>query len=364
MQTTSRIEQLGAVLQAADVPALAVVPGANMFYLLGLTIHLSERLAIAFVTQTGEASMVLPVLEQPRAEMEAYVPIRFYPWHDAEGFGPALQRCITDLQLSRLAIEYGAMRVLELRAIEQVVPIETMDATELLAGLRMVKDAAELHAMRAAVRAVEAGLQAAIDMIRPGVTEREVAETWERAMLAAGSEGPAFTTIVGSGPNSANPHHTTGDRRLHAGDLVILDGGARVGGYLSDITRTVAVGELSAEARRIYEVVHAANQAGIAAVQTGASGATVDAAARGVIEAAGLGEYFVHRTGHGLGIEAHEPPYLHAASTTPLPQGSTFTVEPGVYVPGVGGVRIEDDVRLTAEGAEVLTSFPRELIIC
>ncbi|HEX6288186.1 MAG TPA: Xaa-Pro peptidase family protein [Herpetosiphonaceae bacterium] len=364
MQTTSRIDRLRAAMRAADMTAVAVVPGANLLYLLGLTMHTSERLALAFIPQSGDIRMVLPALEQPRAAAEAQAAIRFYSWHDAEGYAEALAACLHEMQpQARLGIEYTAMRVLELRAIEAVAAVETVDATDLVAELRMVKDAAELQAMQAAARAVEAGLRAAIDAIKPGVSEREVAEVWERAMREAGS-APSFTTIVASGPNSANPHYTTGDRRLQQGDLVVLDGGARFGGYASDITRTVAVGEPSAEARRIYEVVLAANRAGVAAARPGTSGAEIDGAARRVIEDAGYGQYFIHRTGHGLGIEIHEPPYLHANSTAALLAGTTFTVEPGVYVAGVGGVRIEDDVVLTEQGAECLTTFDRELTIC
>lgn len=364
MEATSHIDQLRAAMHEAGLKTMALVPGANLQYLLGLSLHGSERLAILFVPHTGPLAMVLPALEQPRAAAEAQAEIRFYPWQDADGFGAALTRCAADLDLGgRLGIEYGAMRVFELRAIEAVATVEAEDASALLSDLRMVKDAAELRAMRAAVQAVETGLRAAIDALQPGVSEREIAEVWEQAMRAAGSEGPSFTTIVASGPNSANPHHTTGDRRLRDGDLIILDGGARVGGYISDITRTVALGAPSAEARRMYEVVQAANEAGRAAAVPGASGAAIDAAARQVIAAAGYGEYFVHRTGHGIGIETHEPPYLHSASATPLPMGATFTIEPGVYVAGVGGVRIEDDVVLTVRGAESLTTFERALII-
>ena len=360
----TRIEKVCAAMRMANVDSLALVPGANLLYLLGLTIHQSERLAVAFVDQAGNLGIVLPALEQPRAEAEARVPVRFYPWHDAEGYDQALRRCVHEMEIEgALAVEYTAMRVLELRAIEAAATVEVRDATDVIAQQRMSKDADELAAMRAAVQAAEAGLREAINFMRPGVTERDVAEVWERAMRAAGSEATSFTTIVAGGPNSANPHHTTSDRPLQPGDLVILDGGARVGGYVSDITRTVAIGEPSDEARRIYDLVLRANRAGIAAVQPGASGAAIDAAAREVIEAAGYGEYFIHRTGHGIGIEIHEPPYVHSNSTDPLPLGATFTVEPGVYVPGVGGVRIEDDVALTEQGAEVLTTFGRELIV-
>ncbi|GIV95805.1 MAG: peptidase M24 [Herpetosiphonaceae bacterium] len=360
-----RFKRLQQALREAGADVVAIVPGANLFYLAGLTIHLSERLSIALFTADGRAAMVLPDLERPRAAQEARIGIDFYSWRDDEGFAPALERCCADLGLhkKRVAVEYGAMRVLELRALEQPAAVETFDATPLLASLRMVKDQDELAAMRQAVHIVEVGLRAAIEAIRPGITEREVAAVWERAMAEAGAERPSFKTIIASGPNSANPHHTTSDRRLQAGDLVILDGGALYKGYCSDITRTVAVGHISEEARRIYETVLAANAAGRAAVRPGASGAEIDHAARSVIEQAGYGPAFVHRTGHGLGIEIHEPPYLHAGSRDPLPIGATFTVEPGIYLEGIGGVRIEDNVVIIEDGGESLTTFPRDLII-
>lgn len=335
-----------------------------MLYLLGLTIHTSERLAVAFCGLDGSVRVVLPALERPRAEAEVRIPAQFYPWSDAEGYEVALRQCVEDAGLGgRIGVEYTTMRVLELRAIEAAAEeVEVVDATSVMARLRMVKDAGELQAMRDAVTVVEEALGVAIATIKPGVTEREIAATWERAMQEAGSQA-SFTTIVASGPNSANPHHTAGDRRIQRGDLVVLDGGARVGGYCSDITRTVAVGELGAEERRIYDLVLQANRAGCAVLAPGRTGAEIDQAARSVIEEGGYGSQFVHRTGHGLGIEIHEPPYLHSVEQDPLLEGSTFTVEPGIYLPGIGGVRIEDNVVLTATGGDVLTSFPRELQI-
>jgi Xaa-Pro dipeptidase len=359
----TRHELLIDAMRAAGLDTLALVPGANLTYMLGLTIHSSERLAVALLGVDGAVRIVLPALEQPRAESEARLPARFYPWSDAEGYARALSSAAADAVLSgRVGVEYTTTRVFELRALEAVARIETVDADPVLASLRMSKDADELRAMRKAVKVVEAALQKAIAAIRPGVTETEIAAVWESAMQEEGAQ-PSFTTIVASGPNSANPHHTAGERRIQRGDLVILDGGARVDGYCSDITRTVAVGELSEEGQAIYELVLQANRAGFAAVRPEASGADIDAAARKVIEEGGYGQYFVHRTGHGLGIEIHEPPYLHSAEEEPLPEGSTFTVEPGIYVPGIGGVRIEDNVVLTHTGGECLTSFPRELQI-
>jgi Xaa-Pro dipeptidase len=361
---TDRIDKLGAALRNSGMAALAIVPGANLRYLAGLDMHMNERLTVAFFPAEGQPAVVLPALEAPRAQAQARLPMRFYTWDDAEGPYAALRRCTGDLGLDgkRIGVEYTTMRVLELRGIEQSAEVQAEDATPLLASLRMVKDASELAAMREAARIVEEALRAALEQARVGMPERELAAIWDAEMRAAGGER-TFTTIAASGPNSANPHHTSGERTLQPGDLVILDGGAFYDGYQSDITRTVAVGQPSDEARRIYELVQAANAAGRAAAGPGASGESIDAAARAVIEAGGYGPQFLHRTGHGLGLEGHEPPYIVAGSREPLVPGTTFTIEPGIYLAGVGGVRIEDDIVITADGAESLTTFERELII-
>jgi len=362
---SQRLERLRAVMRTAGVATVAAVPGANLQYLAGLEMHMNERLTVAFFPADGMPAMVLPALEAPRAETQARFPIRFYPWKDETGPAGALRQAAADLGLdgARLGVEYTTMRVLELRGIEQAAPqVVVGDATALLATLRMTKDADELAAMRAAVRIVEDALQTAVAQIRTGMTERELAAIWEGAMRAAGS-GPSFGTIVASGPNAANPHHSNTDRAFQPGDLIIMDGGAWYDGYASDITRTIALGEPSPEARRIYDLVLAANAAGRAAARPGASGETIDQAARNVIADGGYGAQFLHRTGHGLGLEIHEPPYIVAGSADALAPGMTFTVEPGIYVAGVAGVRIEDDVVITADGAESLTTFERDLIV-
>jgi Xaa-Pro dipeptidase len=327
---------------------------------------MNDRLTVAFFPEAGEPAMVLPTLEAPRAQSQARFPIRFYTWDDAEGPYEALRRCVADLKLDgqRVGVEYTTMRVLELRGIEQAAPeVVVGDATPVLAQLRMAKDAAELAAMREAVRIIEDSLDAAIAQIRSGMTERELAAIWDAEMNKSGGM-PSFTTIIAGGPNSANPHHSSGERAFQPGDLIIMDGGAWHEGYASDITRTVAIGEPSVEVRRIYELVQEANAAGrSAAAQPGASGASIDQAARRVIADGGYGAQFVHRTGHGLGLEVHEPPYIVGGSDDPLIPGATFTIEPGIYVAGVAGVRIEDDVVITEDGAESLTSFERDLIV-
>jgi Xaa-Pro dipeptidase len=232
--------------------------------------------------------------------------------------------------------------------------------------LRTAKDADEVAAMRRAVAIAEAAYVSVRPGLRAGLTERDVASRLTAALLTAGSDPELpFFPIVASGPNGARPHAVPSDRALVAGDLVVIDWGARSGGYCSDITRTVAVAgtDVAPDLLAAYQAVFDANAAGRAAARPGVTGRDVDAAARGVIAAAGLGEFFVHRTGHGLGLETHEDPDMKATNRVPLVLGATFTVEPGVYLEGRGGVRIEDDVVVVAGGAETLTTLPRELVV-
>jgi Xaa-Pro aminopeptidase len=208
----------------------------------------------------------------------------------------------------------------------------------------------------------------AIESVRSGIAEREVAAAIEMALRRAGYERAAFDTIVASGPNSALPHYRAGDRVLHAGDLVVLDFGGVLDGYCSDLTRTVSVGNPSPEAVRLHAAVLDAQAAAIDAVKPGVTTADVDGAARQVLVAHGLGEAFGHGTGHGLGLDVHEEPRVSKPRSDIAPErleaGMVFTIEPGAYVPGFGGVRIEDDVLVTETGCEVLTSVPRDLAAC
>ncbi|NWG18815.1 MAG: aminopeptidase P family protein [Chloroflexi bacterium] len=362
---TERLTCARAVMRHHGLDALAVVPGSNLRYLAGLELQTRLRLTLMLVPLDGQPALVLPAMEQARAMAASPIDLRYYPWSDADGPDGALARAVNDAGLagSTIGIEHTTMRVFELRALEQVaVEARFADATPLLAGMRAVKDAEELAAMREAVRVIEMTLHETLAQVRIGMLEREIAEIWDRAIRAHGCL-PAFETTVASGPNGANPHHTSGDRALQDGDLVVFDGGAVYQGYVSDITRTCAVGRLADDMRQVYDLVLAANAAGRAAAGTpGATGESIDAAARRVIETGGYGPHFIHRTGHGIGLDIHEPPFIVAGNRVPLPAGTTFTVEPGIYLRGVCGVRIEDDVVITTNGAESLTTFPRELL--
>ena len=274
------------------------------------------------------------------------------------------RRALADLAVAagaaRLGFEDQSLSVAAFRDLPHSVTWTPLGAS--IADLRMVKDATELDALRRACVATDEALAEVLPRIGRGTTEQELAR-WLDDALRDRSEGPGFDTIVASGPNGAIPHHQPGDRPIETGDLVTMDFGARVDGYHADMTRTVLVGARpDAWQREVYDVVHGAQAAGVAALSAGTSAATVDSAAREFIEAAGFGPRFVHGLGHGVGLQIHEAPYLGSSSGDKLAASVPVTVEPGVYLPGRGGVRIEDTVVVHAGRVESLTTSPRELL--
>jgi len=358
----NRLSRLIEQARARGLDALALVPGPNLFYLTGLSFHLSERPVVALFSVNRPAVIVLPALEAVKVE-QATVELKAFPYTDEEGYTSAFQRAGAMLGLTECALGVEALRArfLEVQLLERHLPAcRIRPAEDALAELRMYKDEHELEQMRRAVAVTESALETTMRQVEAGMTEREVAARLMVEMLLAGGEGMSFPPIVVAGPNSASPHATPGDRPIRPGDPIVVDCGATVGGYAADITRTFAIGALEPEMARIYEVVRAANEAGRAMAGPGVTAEEVDRAARAVIDDAGYGEYFVHRTGHGLGLETHESPYIVAGNERVLEPGMTFTVEPGIYLPGRGGVRIEDDVVVTPTSAESLTTFPRE----
>jgi Xaa-Pro aminopeptidase len=367
---TARLQRLRAALAKANLDCAVAIAGPNLYYLTGLLFHLSERPTVGFFpAESGTPVIVAGALEESKITSGAPYPIEALAYTDADGPAAAFREAAQYLKLSnaRLGIESRRMRVMELRFIEQAflqsqTLAHTLAAEEIFANLRMTKDAQELALMREAIVIAEQALAATLPTIRVGQTEREIAAELVVQTLRAGSDAELpFAPIVASGPNSALPHAFVTDRKIQRGDLLTLDWGASKGGYFADLTRTFAIGEVSDELKRIYELVLAANEAGKAATQPGVACAEVDAAARKVIEAGGYGQYFTHRLGHGLGLEGHEDPSMHGRNETSLEAGMTFTVEPGIYVPGKGGVRIEDDVVVTTEGCESLSTYSREL---
>lgn len=365
-----RFDRLYRAFQAADpkdaLDAVALNPGPTLTYLTGLTFHLMERPTVLLAVPGQTPALVMPELEMQKVQ-SAPVTLQTFAYGDnpatwRQAFHNAAQAL--GLDGKRVGVEPNRMRVLELRYLETALPkAQILSAEALFNQLRMRKDSAEVEAMRQAVHIAQQALQATLPVIRPGVTEREIASELFIQLLRAGSDPELpFQPIVSGGPHSADPHATPSDRPLQKGDLLVIDWGAASQGYISDLTRTFAIGEIEPEYQRIYELVRLANQAGRAAGRPGIPAGQVDQAARDVIEDSGYGKYFFHRVGHGIGMEAHEPPYMFGENTLILEPGMAYTIEPGIYLPGRGGVRIEDNVVVSADGAQTLSDLPRELI--
>jgi len=362
----ARIERLQRALAASGFDAMALTPGSSLTYLTGLHFHLMERPTLLLISTGAQPALILAELEVGKAR-GAGLPLQLFPFGDNPAlWGQPFEQSAQALGLQgkRIGVEAAKMRFLELRYLENAAPGARFEAADdALGSLRMQKDAEEVAAMRQAVQIAQNALLATLPSIHPGVTEREVASELYLQLLKAGSETEApFMPIVASGPNSANPHAVPTERKLQPGDLLVIDWGARYAGYCSDLTRTFAIGKVDEELRRIAEITARANAAGRAASQPEIAAGEVDQAARAVIDAAGYGAQFFHRTGHGLGLEEHEPPYIFGENKLILAPGMTYTVEPGIYLEGKGGVRIEDNVVITASGRETLSDLPRELI--
>ena len=279
---------------------------------------------------------------------------------------PALARVAVARGLATMAFEAQEMTVLRHQELAEMDsgPALLVPAGRLVEELRTVKDEAEIGLIARACAITSEALSAALPAIKPGQTERELAILLERAMIDLGAEALAFDTIVASGPNGAIPHHVPGHRRFAAGDLITIDCGARYAGYHADMTRTVALGEPSAWQREIYQIVAAAQQAGVAAAAAGTDVSDVDSAARDLIAAAGHGDHFGHGVGHGVGLEVHEDPIVGYDRTGTLAERVPITVEPGIYLPGKGGVRIEDTLVVHAQrAAGILTTTTKELLV-
>ena len=349
-----RLRRAQDALERLGAAWLLVPPSGDFRWLTGAVARSTERLVALAVPLRGDPFCLVPRLEADtlRAECPS---LELDVWDDHED---SLARLLARLGLGArarllLADGFHVPSVLELAARAECRP-----ATELLAPLRVVKDGDEIRALERAGRHADQVVEEAADFMRPGMTERQVERFVLQRFEDLGDAAP--WAIVASGPHSALPHHMTSSRPFAEGDVVVLDVGATVEGYGSDITRTFWLGAPPAEAERVYEVVDRAQRAGAAACRSGVPAGAVDRATRDVIEAAGYGPYFTHRTGHGVGLEIHEPPFIVAGSAEPLRAGMVHSVEPGIYLPGRFGVRIEDLVVVGADGAAPLNHAPRD----
>jgi Xaa-Pro aminopeptidase len=362
-----RIRRAGDVAAEQDVDLMLVTPGTDLRYLLDADGASHERLTCLVLPAAGHRAppaLVVPRLEAPGW---AHLPldelgVEVVTWNDGED--PYL--LVSDLAggPTRVAVA-DSMPAVHVFGLQEALP----EARQTLAGpivseLRMRKDAAEVAQLRAAAAAIDRVHARMGEFLKAGRTEAQVGADIAAAIVEEGHAGAAFV-IVGSGPNGASPHHEVSDRVIESGDVVVVDiGGPLPTGYYSDSTRTYAVGaEPPASVRQVYAALQDAQERAVAAVRPGVTAEQVDAAARSRLTAAGLGERFLHRTGHGIGLDVHEDPYIVGGNALPLEPGMAFSVEPGVYLAGEWGARIEDIVVVTDDGCERLNTRPRDLIV-
>ena len=361
--TVTRLEKLVASLRTSGLDAVALNPGPTLMYLTGSHFHLMERPIVLLVAREADPAIVLPQMEMLKVEQMPYH-VQAFPYGENPSEWEAVFRKAAQalsLDGKRIGVEPNRMRLLEFRYVKAGSPgADFPDASDVFGSLRLRKDKEEVDTMRKAVQVAQAALEATLPLIKIGMTEKELAAELVIQLLKHGSEPELpFSPIVASGPNSASAHASPTNRKLQAGDLLVIDYGATVDGYVSDITRTFAVGEVDAEYEKIHNIVQQANTAGRATGKPGVPCAEVDKAARAVIDGAGYGEYFWHRTGHGIGMEPHEEPYMRGDNMQLLEPGMAYTVEPGIYLPDRNGVRVEDDVVVTETGSESLSDMPR-----
>ena len=334
----------------------------NLRYLSGVVEKPSERLFGAWIPADGEPAMLVPRLyHDEMAELSAISTVR--SWSDEEGMASAIGRWLNVPYGATIAIDPLLQASFLFLFQEQLPKARFASAAELLSEMRLYKDDFEKACLRRAAQTADAVMAEITRRSPVGRKEREVAADVERLFAEQGSEGVSFLPIASAGPNAAFPHHAPDDTVIQAGDCLVLDFGGVYAGYASDITRTIFAGDPPPEMRRIYEVVQAAQQRAVEQLRPGMPAQAADALARDYIAEAGYGPAFIHRLGHGIGLDVHEAPYIVAGNQTELRPGVAFSVEPGIYLTGLGGVRIEDIVLMNEDGPERLNHAPRELVV-
>ncbi|MDX1619833.1 MAG: Xaa-Pro peptidase family protein [Nitriliruptorales bacterium] len=356
-----RIERAQESMAATGVDLLLVGPSADLRYLIGYHALALERLTLLVVPADGEAQLVVPELEVSRARTQrADEHATIHAWAEHEDPMALVHSLVGGTRGATYAVQDRLWASFLLQLQERLDPGEWVAASQVMRELRIRKDADEVAALRDAGKAIDAVHARIPELLRPGRTEREVGRDISELILEDHDE--VNFVIVASGPNGASPHHETGERTIEDGDAVVIDIGGTRRGYCSDMTRNYVVGRTPEAYRELHDVLLAAQRAAVEAVRPGVSAEDVDRAARSVITDAGFGEQFLHRTGHGIGIEEHEEPWIVAGNDLELEPGMAFSVEPGIYVEGRYGARIEDIVVVTDDGVERLNTLDRELV--
>lgn len=361
----ARLENLLTEMKKKNFDSALVTSTANFYYLSNYYTEPHERVIAVYVSENINPIIVIPAMEAEDAKDAGWKDI-IISYHDHENPWQLLGNYLKENNKlpKTLAIEHNHFTLERYQLLkDNFTTVEIVDLENTLANLRVIKSKKEYTLLKQAAQLADFGVETGVKAIQEGITELEVIAKIEYELKKQGIQEMSFTTMCLSGTKTASPHGTPGMKKITAGDIVLFDLGVIFEGYCSDITRTVAYKSISSEQERIYNTVLGANRKGIEASVSGTPVNKVDLASRQYIENAGFGEYFNHRIGHGLGIETHEYPSMSSDNELPLKEGMSFTIEPGIYIPGTGGVRIEDMIFMTKNGAEILTAYPKELQI-
>lgn len=359
----TRLEKISQRLRDTSTEALALTPGATLQYVTGFGFEPSDRLLLAIIPAQGDLIAILPNFEESNWRENVQFEAKLFLWDDTQGPQDAVKRALKSLSpISTLAIEPLVMRVMEQDAIRNCIPdTKLIPATEIVEPIRLAKDKDEIVAMRVANAIAGGALEQLLENVEVGVSERLLAGLLCSFLYERAGETISFGPIVLSGPRSALPHGVPSDRELQKGDLLLIDFGTSYKGYHCDITRTFVIGKPDDQTKEIYDAVLKGNERGRKACAPGVTCDEVHRQAQTHLHEPQFADYLKHRTGHGLGLEIHEPPSVMEGNMEVLAPGTVITIEPGLYLQGWGGIRIEDDMLITQTGAESLTTFPREL---
>ncbi|MFC4556695.1 M24 family metallopeptidase [Virgibacillus kekensis] len=360
---TNRLDTLLNELRKQNLDSMLVTSKANFYYLSNYYTEPHERVIAVYVSKFHDPLLIIPSMEKEDA-LEAGWKHKLITYSDHENPWELFQNYLkkNDSTPASTALEYNDLSLERYQQIKAVLPgAEFADGQEILANLRVIKSNEEYELLQEAAKLADFGVKTGIEAISEGVSEMEIIGKIEFELKKQGIREMSFTTMTLSGAKTASPHGTPTSRKISKGDMVLFDLGVIYQGYCSDITRTVAYKSVTPEQEKVYNTVLEAEKSSIHASQIGTPVGDLDKAARNYIEQAGYGKYFTHRVGHGIGVETHEYPSMHSNNKLPLKAGMCYTIEPGIYVPGTGGVRIEDMVFMTEDGPEILTKSPKEL---
>ncbi len=358
-----KINKLLELMDKKNIDAFMIGPSNDLRFLIGLSTFVCERFQAFFLLKNGDFFYISPQVYYEEVN-DILDKSKIFMWKDREGFIEILRDKLKRFNLGNKKIAVNnTISAVDLIDIENVCNCKFINGQKLLENLRIIKSETEIKKLKKAAKLADEIMQKTIDYIKPGLTEYDIKEKIKKTIVELNADGISFEPIVSSGPNSSKPHYNKGERTIQDKDIIILDLGCVYNGYCSDMSRTIFVGDISVKEKKVYNIVKKAYQDAENIVKEGITAEDVDKTARSIIEKAGFGDNFINRTGHGIGVSVHEAPFIKTGNKLELKKGMAFSVEPGIYIPGEFGIRIEDIVVVTENGREILNKFSNKIIV-